>query len=72
MRATPGMTPSACASSWAMAPGALRSVRASFKATGTARSPRARDGGTSTANGGTSATPSRVRIASLTASWICR
>ena len=54
MRATPGIEPTACASSCAIARGGLRSVRASWKATVTARSPSARFGGTSTANGGTS------------------
>ena len=51
--ATPGTRPIAPISSCAIARGALRSGAASWNATVTARSPSARLGGTSIANGGT-------------------
>ena len=54
---TPGIGPMAPISSCAIARGALRSGLASWNATVTARSPIARLGGTSIANGGTSVRP---------------
>ena len=66
--ATPGMAPMAPTSSCAIARGALRSGRASWNATVTARSPSARLGGTSIANGGTSARPNCAVTAEATLS----
>ena len=67
-RSTPAIASTAGASSCAIARGALRSVRASWNATVTARSPSARLGGVSTANAGTSATPNWRRTAASIAS----